>query len=77
MRRQKRACGAGLQGLIGNWGGRSRAARKRVKDGRWRPAGTDTCLARRSKTRMSVENRVQRAVFISLRVAVRRGGRYT
>ena len=57
-------------------GSRSRAARQRVQYRRWRPAGMDTCLARRSKTGIRVENWVQRAVQISLRVVDGRGGRY-
>ena len=39
---------------------RLRAERQLVQGGRWRPAGTDACLDRQSKTRMSVLNRVQR-----------------
>ena len=37
----------------------------------------DACLARRPKTGMRVENRVQRAAKISLRVADGRGGQDT
>ena len=48
-----------------------------MQDGWWRPAGMDDCLARRSKTKMRLENRVQRAVYISQRVEDGRGGRYT
>ena len=39
--------------------------------------GEDACLARQSKTGMRVENRVQRAVQLSQRVADGRGGRDT
>ena len=53
---------------------RLRAARQRVQDGRWRPAGMDTCLDRRSNTGMRVENRLQRAVQLSIRMADGRGG---
>ena len=39
-------------------GRRSRAARQRIQDRRWRPAGMDVCLDSRSKTGMRVENRL-------------------
>ena len=39
-----------------------------MQDGQCGPEGMDACLARRSKTGMRVENWVQRAVQISLRV---------
>ena len=55
---------------------RARAARHRVQYGWWRLAGMDYCLARWSKTGMRVENRVQRAVQLSIRVAYGRGFRY-
>ena len=58
-------------------GSRLRAARQRVQKWWWRPAGMDTFLARRSKTGMRVENRVQRAVRLSLRVADGRGSQET
>ena len=58
-------------------GSRLRAARQQVQDGRWIPMGMDICLVTRSKTGIRVENRVQRGVQISLRVADRRGGWYT
>ena len=68
-RRQKPACGVGLQGPTK----RLRAARQQVQDERWRPAGMVSFLSRRSKTGMRVESRVRRAVQISLRVADGRG----
>ena len=65
------------EGVDRDLGGRSRASRQRLQDGQWRPTGIDACLARRSKTIIRVENRVQRAVQLSLRVADGMGGRYT
>ena len=56
-------------------GSRSRAARQRVQDGRWRPKLMDACLTRQTKTRMRVENLVRIAVQISLSVAYGRGGK--
>ena len=56
-----------------NLGSRLWVTRQRLQDGRWRPAGMDACLDRRSKTGMRVENKVRRAVQISLRVADGRG----
>ena len=66
----------GATGADRDMGSRSRAARQRLYDRRWRPAGLGACLARRSKTGIRVENWVQRAVQISLRVVDGRGGRY-
>ena len=43
-------------------GSRSWEARHRVQNGWWRPVVIDACLVRRSKTKMRVENWVQRAV---------------
>ena len=37
----------------------------------------EACLVRRSKTRMREDNRVQRAVRISIGVVYGRGGQYT
>ena len=54
-------------------GSRSRAARQRVQYGQCRPAGMYACLVRRPKTGIRVENRVRRAVQISIRVADGRG----
>ena len=66
----------GATGDDRDMGSTSRAARQRLYDRRWRPAGMDTCLARRSKTGIRVGNWVQRAVQISLRVVHGMGGRY-
>ena len=49
-------------------GNKSRAAIQKVQDGQWRLSGIDACLDRRSKTVMRVENRLIRAVQISLSV---------
>ena len=67
----------GAAGSDRDLGSRLREARHILQDRRWRPAGTDACLARNSKTGMRMENWVRRSVQISLGVAVGRGGRYT
>ena len=67
----------GAAGANSDLGIRLRAAIQRVQDRQWRPAGTDTCLARCSKTRMRAEKWVQIAVHLSLPVVDKRGGQYT
>ena len=55
-------------------GNKSMEAMQQVQDGQWRLAGMDACLDRRSKTVMRVENRLIRAVQISLSVKDEREG---
>ena len=69
-KRQKRACVSGLQGPTWTWGaGRGRKDNE-CGDKWWRPAGVHSCPGGKAvQDSKRGENRVQRAVQLSLRVA--------
>ena len=46
---------SGNVGANREMGSRSRAARQRVQDRRWKPAGMDACFVRRAKTGIRVK----------------------
>ena len=58
-------------------GSRSRAARQRVQDGRWRPAGWKLVWPGGPRPKRGREIGCERAVQLSLRVEDERGGQYT
>ena len=68
---------SGAAGAYRDLGSRLRSARQQVQDGRWRTMGVATCLTRRSKTGVRVENWLKIVVQLRQSVADGRGGQDT